>query len=672
MPRRLAKRLLLVGWDAADWKIIDPLMDAGEMPALQSLVDRGVMGNLLTLQPILSPMLWTTIATGFRPAEHGILGFTEPAPDGQGIRRVTSTSRRRRALWNILSRAGIESQVVAWFGSHPAEPIRGVCVSERFRDVHGTREEPGSPTPGSVHPASLEAALAGLRIHIEELGGPELLPFIPRAHEIDQEKERQLEGLGRILAENASVHNVATFLMQEHPWEFASVYYDLPDHACHGFMLFHPPQLPGISNREFGLFRDVVANCYRYADMMLARLLELAGSGTTVMIVSDHGFHSDHLRPAMRDWDRRGDWPVNCHRDFGVFVLAGPGIRHDERIYGATLLDVAPTVLQLFGLPIGEDMPGRVLTECFEEPCSVETIPSWEQVEGDFGEHPPDLQADPFEEQAALQRLVDLGYVEAPGEDLKKALDRCQRDRLYNLARSQLDARRFRKAAEAFEGLLALEPDQSQVALHLAMCRLQLGEHQPARELIDRVLADDRNAPRADYLMGQLLLAERRPDEALVHLERAEEAEPRLPRLPTRLGDTYLALGRPADAERCYRKALAVDCEATQALVGLARACFAQKRFEEAASVALEAVGLRHLQPRGHWVLAAALARLGRPREARQAIETCLQQAPDLPEAHELLARLLQRAFADPLGAAQHRQRARHLREARSRMAPSA
>ena len=61
------RRLLLVGWDGADWKVISPLMDKGEMPHLQKLVERGVMGELATLTPTLSPVLWNSIATGKRP-----------------------------------------------------------------------------------------------------------------------------------------------------------------------------------------------------------------------------------------------------------------------------------------------------------------------------------------------------------------------------------------------------------------------------------------------------------------------------------------------------------------------------------------------------------------------------------------------------------------------------
>ena len=76
------KRVLLIGWDAADWKVIHPLMDAGKMPNVQRLVENGAMGQIATLHPPLSPMLWTSIATGKRPFKHGIHGFREPTADG--------------------------------------------------------------------------------------------------------------------------------------------------------------------------------------------------------------------------------------------------------------------------------------------------------------------------------------------------------------------------------------------------------------------------------------------------------------------------------------------------------------------------------------------------------------------------------------------------------------
>ena len=66
------KRLLLVGWDAADWKILHPLIDAGQMPALRRIVEGGASGALLCTQPPVPVALWTTVATGKRLWQHRV------------------------------------------------------------------------------------------------------------------------------------------------------------------------------------------------------------------------------------------------------------------------------------------------------------------------------------------------------------------------------------------------------------------------------------------------------------------------------------------------------------------------------------------------------------------------------------------------------------------------
>ena len=122
--------MLLVGWDAADWKVIRPLMDAGKMPTVRRLVENGSAGQISTLHPPLSPMLWTSIATGKRPFKHGIHGFSEPTPDGRGVQPVSNLSRKSKAIWNILNQNQLRSVVIGWWPSHPAEPIHGVMVSD--------------------------------------------------------------------------------------------------------------------------------------------------------------------------------------------------------------------------------------------------------------------------------------------------------------------------------------------------------------------------------------------------------------------------------------------------------------------------------------------------------------------------------------------------------------
>lgn len=75
MTEPLAKKLLLVGWDAADWQLMHPQIDSGRMPHLKRLVERSTTGPLQTLQPLLSPILWTMMATDKRAYLHGVHGF---------------------------------------------------------------------------------------------------------------------------------------------------------------------------------------------------------------------------------------------------------------------------------------------------------------------------------------------------------------------------------------------------------------------------------------------------------------------------------------------------------------------------------------------------------------------------------------------------------------------
>jgi tetratricopeptide (TPR) repeat protein/arylsulfatase A-like enzyme len=658
-PTRLAKRVLLIGWDAADWKIINPLLDAGLMPTLDSFVNRGVMGNLATLQPILSPMLWNSIATGQRAYKHGIHGFVEIKPDGTGIRPSMSTSRKVKALWNILSQNGLKSQVFDWFASHPAEPINGVCVSNLFHQGPASFEGEWRLAANSVHPRRLEETLKALRVHPTEIEGCHLQPFIPRAAEIDQKDQAGRKVLARAataLSECATVHAAATWAMEHEPWDFCAIYYNAIDRFCHDFMPFHPPRHDMTEDRWVELLGDVVNGIYRFHDIMLERLLQLAGDDTTVMIVSDHGFHSDHLRP--REAPGRPAGPVAWHRPYGIFAMRGPGVLADERVYGASILDVAPTVLTLFGLPIGQDMDGKPLLDAFVETPLVERIPTWENVPGDAGLNPPEAAAESSEAtEQALQQLVDLGYVEPLSDQEKNNVTMVRLDSRFNLAISLLDAGLTAEAISIFEALLN-ERQEDRFALMLAQAYINVGRLPDARRLLEEMVAkrnrptsesstDPENGdrpraplPRIDMVMGILNFEEGRIDEALTHLERAEAADADLPKLHNHLGYVYLRRRRWTEAERAFNKALEIDGDNPQACHGLAVALLRQDRPAEAAELALRAVGLQHFFPAAHFQLGLILARLNWPERAAQAFETGLRMRPGSIIAHRYLSRL--------------------------------
>ncbi len=639
MTDRLAQRVLLIGWDAADWQMIRPLMDAGHMPALQRMMRRGVWGNIATLQPVLSPMLWTSVATGKTADRHGVLGFTEPRPDRSGIRPVSSRSRRGKALWNILSQSGRRSQVVGWYATYPAEPIDGVMVSNQFEAPVAPPDQPWPVPSGAVHPPELSKELAALRVHPAEIDATAVLPFLPDAERLMEKQDDRLRKFRAMMAQTASIHAITTRLLTRDDWDLTAVYYEGIDRFGHEFMEFHPPRMAQVSEQDFEAYRHAMVGIYRFHDMMLGTLLDLAGDDTTVILLSDHGYYSDHRRP-----DPEAAGPTDWHRPFGVVCGAGPGFRADEQLFGASLLDVTPTVLRLLGLPVGMDMAGRPWVEAFDRTIPADRIVSWEHVEGDAGLHGEDQLEDPAAEAEALQQLIDLGYIEAPDADTTKTIEDTEAVNALNLCTVLMSVNRHAEALAALETLPPRWREQARVRLTAALCHLANGSADVA-DAVAAELAARQDAPlRARMLRGAIALARHDHDAAQEHFEAVEAAAPELPGLHTRLGTVYLRAGRHDDARRAFERALQLDPDAAVALDGLAETCLAQGEPNAALDHALGAVGLVHHFPRGHLHVGMALAARGDLDRAIQALELAVAQSSGFAEAHRALADAYRRA----------------------------
>ncbi|BBO86542.1 hypothetical protein DSCO28_71080 [Desulfosarcina ovata subsp. sediminis] len=708
------KKLLLIGWDGADWNVISPLMDAGKMPNIKKLVENGVMGNMATLYPPLSPMLWTSIATGKRPYKHGIYGFSEPVPNGKGIRPITNLSRRARALWNMFTTQNMKSNVIGWWPSHPAEPIDGVMVSDMYQKQLGrlNRDE-GEDTPArwiggdeilekmnanwplrpnSVHPERLMEPLAKFRVHPQEMTAEAIGPFVPDMHKVDQKKDHRLETVAKILCECSSIHAAATSTMQLEPWDFMAVYYDSIDHFSHGFMQFHPPRLPWVKEEEFELYQHVVETGYIYHDMMLGTLMQLAGDETTIMLVSDHGFHSDHNRPAQVSDEPAG--PAEQHSHYGIFLMSGPGTKKDERIYGANLLDVTPTILHFYGLPVGEDMDGKVLVNAFADSRPIETIPSWDAVEGPDGCHSEDSVMDPIETKAALDQLVALGYIEKPDDDLEKAINDTTRELEYNLARSYVDAGMYAHAEEILDRLYTNDPDQYRFGIQLVNCWLRLGQFDRVEPVLKALEKSKKaNAKQAREEIKQLFEQYKNPDtdeidwdgmdeqtqrkltklqkesrinpyafdvlRASLHAAKEDHEQARhsyeaavkhggIHAVALPYAETLCQLKEFEQAEKICMKAMEMNPKNAQAHLTLAKVYYHLGKLQLAERQAVDSVGLLFHYPEAHYWLGMIALNRGQTPRAVEALRVAVTQSPNYVAAWEALVNIYQDRLKEP------------------------
>jgi hypothetical protein len=705
------RKVLLIGWDAADWKVINPLIDAGKMPNLARLIESGVMGNIATLQPCLSPMLWTSIATGKRPYKHGVHGFSEPDPVTGSIRPVTNLSRKTKAVWNMLNQEGKNTITIGWWPSNPAEPLsKGVMVSNDYQQAHGSTYEPEKwpLKPGTIHPERLIPHLKDLRFHPAELMEDDLRPFLPGIEGMGREdldkvgKDPRISSLAKIIADCTSIHSAATALIQNEPWDLMCVYYDAIDHFGHAFMKYHPPQRPQVSDWDYQVLNYCVEAGYRYHDAMLGTLLALAGEDTTVILMSDHGFHPDDLR--LSNIPREPAGPAAEHRQFGIFAAKGPGIRKDERIYGANLLDICPTLLHLFGLPIGEDMDGKVLLDIYEDrPADIQRIPSWDQRAGDHGMHPPDKQISADDSKAALDQLVALGYIDAPDADQSVALEQTVRELDYNLAQAYLDGGIFTEALAILQRLYDRWPLEHRFGFKLATCYQSLNRPAELRETVTTVIArrlqeaeeavaefkalklDDEAVQQAEkeriekmtdaekqkfghqrreliaksrpnlfslrYLEAVADASEKHYAEALSKLEQLDSDFGARRQALLLRGEILNSLQRWDEAKATFTEALEIDRETPGPLLGLARVALASRDFEAAIDHAQASLGLLFFQPRAHHMVGLAHYRLGQFEDAERALMICIRQAPLATAAWRLLGEIYRNVKNDALQA---------------------
>lgn len=632
------KRLLLVGWDSADWKIIQPLLDRGELPAVSQLVEGGISGNLSTLEPQLSPMLWTSIATGKMAYHHGVHGFTEVDPVSGGVVPVSAATRKCRTLWEILGEKGLRSHVVGWFATQGERDLNGKMVSNMFSHLKWADEgqSPSDwppPMPSTYWPENLADEMNELRVNPAEITGDILRAFVPDAPEVDQKTDRRLHLLAEKLAEAYSVQSAATYLMETDPgWDFMAVYFRAVDEISHLFMPYHPPRMKGVPEADFERYKDVVNGAYRAHDMMLQRLMHLAGPDTAIVLVSDHGFHSDHLRPTFTPSVPAGI--TVWHRAQGVFAASGPGIRKDEPLYGARLLDITPTILHYFGLPVGEDMEGRVLTEAFRQDRKVTAIPSWEKPDGPARGR-GSLSAQ--ESQELLEQFVALGYIDEISPDPTTAAAATDRENRWNLARACLYGGRFETALPLLEHCHASCPERADFSQLLAKTQIQLGLLEEAEQTLAACLDSLGDTATAHLLMGNIETEHGNHAKALEHLDAVRSHSPDDLRLLHGLAEIFLALRRWKDAEEVAGRMLGLDPGGALGHIIQARCFLRQGKNTEAVAAALEAIGLQYGNPRPHFLLGVALVGLEEWEKAETALRNNLQLNPGNPLATRYL-----------------------------------
>lgn len=254
-PRR---RFLVLGLDGGTFDLLDPLMEAGELPYLNSLAHRGVRAPLRSVYPAKTIPAWYSFATGKDPGELGIFGFTEP--DGNpGRSRLVQTFRPAEAVWDRLSRFGIKVGVLN-FPLRSAYPLHGFVVPGMFS---------ADPTP---YPRSL-------RSEIQSTIGETYPPELPVYRE--SERATWVAGATRSVAQRG---HASAMLAERHRPDFLFVLFRETDRVEHEHWSELDRPVAEIPRDLLEFWRTVDRACQE-----IDTAFRTGGGPAVTLVISDHG-----------------------------------------------------------------------------------------------------------------------------------------------------------------------------------------------------------------------------------------------------------------------------------------------------------------------------------------------------------------------------------------------
>ncbi|MFQ5640277.1 MAG: alkaline phosphatase family protein [bacterium] len=385
-------KLIVFALDAASFTVLDPLIAEGQLPTLKKLIDSGVSATVQTLRPTRSPIIWTTIASGKLPAEHGVWDFVLSKmpgtsftrgrfkyPAASGLNRLsgffadisfipnipyTSNLRRVKAFWNLLSEFERSVGLIGWYASFPAEPVNGFVVSDGF--FYSSRYEDDPIRNSLTYPADLYHDIKNLASEKSAMDNAEL-PALFHFSDRDWQRVRdskQFDNISYLLKltylRDYRTFEVAKKLLHEATLEdldMFAVYFKALDEVSHAACEGDGGKLLSLEDGLSICWQSVVA-AYKRADERIAEILKTTDENTAIMIVSDHGFSYGDMTGERKvgHWDGQD----------GIFILSGPNIKKDTRIEKITILDILPTLLYMENIPVALDFRGQVLTDVFE------------------------------------------------------------------------------------------------------------------------------------------------------------------------------------------------------------------------------------------------------------------------------------------------------------------
>jgi tetratricopeptide (TPR) repeat protein len=282
------------------------------------------------------------------------------------------------ALWNILSQAGFICRVIGWPGIAKAEKIHGGMVTAGFFErPHSFLRGEWIIPKDSVQPVKKAEFFSQFRLHPEYVPSEWCETFIPAYFSEEPEVETPLTTIRLALAADRGKLDLALHCARKEEWHLLGVCFS--GWGTIAKMGLPYRIAPRASVEELGIFEALVDSVYEWYDAWFGELLVALPANTNVLIVSDRGIlNNDRRRGGLADEGTLSPYLTQGER--GCLIASGPAFVKQRPIRRATLLDVCPTILSLYGIIQKRDMDGVVLENILASPMRPQKAMNWSKA----------------------------------------------------------------------------------------------------------------------------------------------------------------------------------------------------------------------------------------------------------------------------------------------------
>ncbi len=324
-------KTLILGVDGAEWDVIMPMIKKGKLPNIGKLMNSGYYGDLVSVQPLLSPPAWGSAITGMMPEKHGVKYFYAcsdgtPGRDCKGrgkVHQIDSTFLKTNTYFDVISEMGGKPMIMYIpFVGFPVWEVNGIMIGlpkignrpeikERFKVYPETLL---SELPEDIiHQMGciFDKTLADIKLN-KTCNGDDLLK--------DENFKMALDSYSQLNnnADNWSVRNdqvfyrlynvnrkknVAKYLMDNYDYDNFMIVFDEGDYMQHLFWRYSDEGHPGYDPKFKDKHDMLIEYMFVELDRIIGELLEDAGENTVVYMVSDHGFRQTfhiHMEPLLK------------------------------------------------------------------------------------------------------------------------------------------------------------------------------------------------------------------------------------------------------------------------------------------------------------------------------------------------------------------------------------